>query len=288
MFIQSRESPPASRFSVRPLETPLFRAVPLSSRDGRGDVLRCDIERWSDMQGQRIVRNVVEPCIVPILPLPARATGRAVLIAPGGGYLFLSMDNEGMLPAVRLARAGIAAFVLKYRLKTTSSDDAVFSREADAAMTGAVEAGAAGPEIHYAAAVDDAAAAMRIMRAHAGLWNIDPARIGAIGFSAGAITLRELLERNEPATTPDNVGLIYGPMAPLALSGVPPPLFAAMAADDEIFGGRGFGLVEAWHKAGAHCEFHCYERGGHGFGMPPRGLTSDLWFEQYLAWLQQH
>jgi acetyl esterase/lipase len=223
-----------------------------------------------------------------VLPEASRATGQAVLIAPGGGYLFLSMDNEGLLPAKRLAEAGIAAFVLKYRLKAAPVDDGAFTRAAEGTMLAATRTGRDEPEIRHSEAVDDAVAAMRLLRARSALWGLDAARLGAVGFSAGAITLREMLARDDPGTTPDNVGLIYGPTAALEMRGPRPPLFTAMAADDEIFGGRGFALVEAWHRTGARCEFHCYERGGHGFGLPPQGLTSDRWFDQYLAWLRQN
>ena len=62
-------------------------------------------------------------------------------------------------------------------------------------------------------------------------------------------------------------------------------MFVALAADDPFFANSGFGLIESWKKAGGSVELHLYSGGGHGFGSHARGTTSDLWIEQYLAWL---
>ena len=63
-------------------------------------------------------------------------------------------------------------------------------------------------------------------------------------------------------------------------------MFAAMAADDMLFNKQGFGLLESWTKAGGSVEFHMYQGGGHGFGSHKKGTTSDLWFEQFMAWMK--
>ena len=67
-----------------------------------------------------------------------------------------------------------------------------------------------------------------------------------------------------------------------------PPLFIAIAADDGLFAGSGFGLVESWRKAGRPVEFHFYERGGHGFGMYPKPTTSTGWFDAFTRWMAMH
>ena len=70
------------------------------------------------------VRNVTRPTITPVLPDPAKATGAAVVVAPGGAFMLLAMDHEGWAVAHALADRGIAAFVLKYRLNPTPADEA--------------------------------------------------------------------------------------------------------------------------------------------------------------------
>ena len=76
-------------------------------------------ESWFRQDGKPFVRNVTRATLQPFLPDPAKATGVAVIVAPGGGFLMLSMDNEGWAVARALADQGIAAFVLKYRLRPT-------------------------------------------------------------------------------------------------------------------------------------------------------------------------
>jgi dipeptidyl aminopeptidase/acylaminoacyl peptidase len=53
-----------------------------------------------------------------------------------------------------------------------------------------------------------------------------------------------------------------------------------------LFGGQGFGLIESWKRAGGSVEFHYYSGGGHGFGSYKKGTTSDLWFDQFMAWMK--
>ncbi len=99
------------------------------------------------------------PTLTVWLPPPEKATGAAVVICPGGGYGMLAMDHEGKQVAEWLNSLGVSAFVLKYRL---------------------------GPRYHHPAMLQDAARAIRTVRA-AGpqKWNIDPRRIAILGFSAG-------------------------------------------------------------------------------------------------------
>ena len=107
-----------------------------------------------------------------------------------------------------------------------------------------------------------------------------------IGFSAGAMTTLSTALRNDPAARADFIGTIYGPLGEVQVPHDAPPLFVAIAADDPLLGGGGFGLITAWRAAKAPVELHYYERGGHGFGMRHQSLTSDLWVEQFYAWMQ--
>ena len=76
-------------------------------------------EMWTGVPGDLTVRNTVEATLLPVLPEAANATGEAIIVAPGGAYMTLSYDHEGTRVAHALAERGIAAFVLKYRLKPT-------------------------------------------------------------------------------------------------------------------------------------------------------------------------
>jgi hypothetical protein len=81
-------------------------------------------EIWSRAGGvDYVVRNVTRPTLTPVLPDPAKATGAAVVVAPGGAFMLLAMDHEGWNVARALADRGIAAFVLKYRLLPTPKDE---------------------------------------------------------------------------------------------------------------------------------------------------------------------
>ena len=85
-------------------------------------------ESWHSQYGSQFARNVTVATITPFLPDPAKASGAAVVVAPGGGFRTLSMENEGWNVARALAERGVAAFVLKYRLNQTPADMAGFER----------------------------------------------------------------------------------------------------------------------------------------------------------------
>jgi len=85
-------------------------------------------ESWHSQYGSQFARNVTVATLTPFLPDPAKASGAAVVVAPGGGFRTLSMENEGWNVARALAERGVAAFVLKYRLNQTPADMAGFER----------------------------------------------------------------------------------------------------------------------------------------------------------------
>jgi acetyl esterase/lipase len=108
------------------------------------------------------IRNVQQPDLAVFLPSRKNSTGRAVVICPGGGYQILAYDWEGTDIARWFNSMGIAAFVLKYRLPGSSSN-----------------------LVPHISPLMDAQRAMRLVRHHAEKWNVDPAKIGIMGFSAG-------------------------------------------------------------------------------------------------------
>jgi acetyl esterase/lipase len=252
-----------------------------------------DSEQWNRTVGQigdlridiRTIRNVTNPTITPVLPKPGTGNSAAVIVAPGGAFLSLSIDSEGFDVAKRLAGKGIAAFVLKYRLNETPRDipsfqtlvAQVFSETASDNIT---------REVKEPRATVDALRALELVKSRADEFGIDPDLVGMIGFSAGAMTALNAVLEGEPGQRPAFFGYIYGPMSPVDVPADAPPMFAAIAMDDGLFARQGFGIVESWRSAGRPVELHAYERGEHGFGTGLAGTTSVGVMPQFLTWLE--
>jgi acetyl esterase/lipase len=266
---------------VVPIDTP---AEPGSIMlDGGGSEVDAAAEIWFKLNGKPMVRNVVRATLTPFLPKDG-GTGAAVIVSPGGGYLIASMASEGWAPARWLAERGIAAFVLKYRLQETPRDDGAFTLAlAERFRAAADPARHTAPEVP-SCMVEDAAAAMRLVRENAALWAIDPDRVGYLGFSAGAMIGIELSATREAA--PQFLGAIYPSMAARDVPAAAPPLFVAMAADDQLYARTGYGLIDCWQRANAPVELHVYASGGHGYGMGLPGTTSVGTMPAFLAWLK--
>src|SRR5256714_4905799 len=94
-------------------------------------------ESWHQQYGSAFARNVSIATLTPYLPDPAKANGTAVIVAPGGGFMTLSMENEGSNVAKALAAHGVAAFVLKYRLNPTAADLIDYQKAMATMFTGA-------------------------------------------------------------------------------------------------------------------------------------------------------
>lgn len=244
-------------------------------------------ERWESQGGDnRVIRNVSKPTLTPFLPEPAKATGAAVIIAPGGAFFMLSIDSEGYKAARWLAEHGVAAFVLKYRTHETPPDRNAAMAVMGQRMKDAVQNPAARIETPPEA-LADAQAAVRLVRARAGEWGLDPNRVGFLGFSAGAMTALSVGLTADKAARPDFIAPIYPPMNPRAVPADAPPMFLAIALDDPLFAkGKPLGLIESWRDAGRPVEAHLYERGGHGFGMISRYAGPALWPEELYAWMK--
>lgn len=248
-------------------------------------------EAWHQQYGSVFARNVTDATLTPFLPDPAKATGTAVIVAPGGGFRTLSMQNEGWDVAKALAARGVAAFVLKYRLNQTPADMAGFEKSMTAMFSATAQRpprpAPAAAATALAPQIADANAAFALVRSRANEWKVDPNRIGMIGFSAGAmLTMATTLSSN--AAKPAFIGDIYGPLAASSVPADAPPLFVALAADDPFFANGGFGLIESWKAAKRPVEFHLYEQGGHGFGMYQKTTTSTGWFDAFAKWMEMH
>lgn len=247
-------------------------------------------ESWHTQYGSRFARNVTIATLTPFLPDPAKASGAAVVVAPGGGFRTLSMENEGWNVARALAEKGVAAFVLKYRLNQTPADMADFEQSMREMFSGTARPPRLDPEkamTGLAPQIADARAAFALIRKRSAEWHVDPYRIGMVGFSAGAMLTMATTLAGEDAK-PAFIGNIYGPLAPMTVPADAPPLFIALAADDPFFANSGYGLIDSWKTAKRPVEFHLYEQGGHGFGMYPKETTSTGWFETFVRWIGMH
>jgi dienelactone hydrolase len=243
-------------------------------------------ENWGKYGGVEYgVRNVTRPTLTPFLPDPAKATGAAVIVAPGGAFLGLAIEHEGWKVARALNARGIAAFVLKYRLHPTPAGEAEAGRFIGETMMREVAGPMNGELLRTSKAPEDARAALAMVRAGAAKWGVDPARVGIIGFSAGAMTARRVALDLPATERPAFVGYIYGPQDAEAVPADAPPLFDAIALDDSLFASKGFPIAAAWLAARRPVEIHGYGRGDHGFGLGWPGQTNTGMIDQFTAWL---
>lgn len=275
--------------TIYPLDAPAEpKAIPLGTGGVDNQPAK---ESWFRQWGDPMARNITTATLTPFLPEPGKANGAAVIVAPGGGYRWLSMGNEGWEVAEALAKKGIAAFVLKYRLIPTpeSLEDfkAWMNRPRTAPAPSADTArGAATPrppqqDLSNQLADAEAAYAMIVKRAKE--WGVDTKRIGMIGFSAGAgLTMHATLHSKTMQLA--FIGPIYGGMGPVEVPKNAPPMFNVIASDDFLFRGQ-FGVIDSWFKAGRPVEFHLYQNGGHGFGLGNPNRTSNRWFDAFTHWL---
>lgn len=229
--------------------------------------------------GEHVVSNIHKPSLTPYLPAKDKATGAAVIVAPGGGHRELWADHEGHNLAKWLAARGIAAFVLKYRL----------AREPNSTYK---------IEEHGWA---DTQRAVRLVRSRAGEWSVNPARVGVLGFSAGGEVAALVAMRNDAGnkdaadpierepSRPDFQALIYpGTSGKIVPTKESPPIFLLAGYKDRPDISRGLAEVYLKFKdLGVPAELHMYATAGHGFGVRERNKSAvGTWpvrFEEWLA-----
>jgi acetyl esterase/lipase len=243
------------------------------------------------------------PTLTPYLPDPAKATGAAVVICPGGGYAALA-PHEGAQYARFLNEYGVAGFVLKYRLGSSGYRHPVM--------------------------LQDAARAMRLVRARAGEWQLDPHRIGVMGSSAGghlASTLVTHFDVGKPdaadpverqSSRPDLGILCYAVITlgqfthqgskqnllgkdpspelvrelsnELHVTKDTPPCFVWHTYEDKAVPvENSLQFAEALRRAGVPCDLHIYQKGAHGLGLGTRDWNPEKrlpWTRDCIFWLQ--
>jgi acetyl esterase/lipase len=229
-------------------------------------------------KGERSIFQVHKPSITPFLPAKSETAATAVVVIPGGGHRVLAYDHEGPFVAKALADRGIAAFVLKYRLaRETNSTYSITGH-----------------------AVPDTQRAIRTIRARAKEWNIDPDRIGVMGFSAGGElanlsslnfdngnpNAEEEIER--ASSKPNFQALIYpGRSEQIQPTTNTPPAFLACGYKDRPDISQGLAEVYLRFKAAkVPCELHIYSGAGHGFGYRPnQNAPANAWLARFDEWL---
>ncbi|HEX2920528.1 MAG TPA: alpha/beta hydrolase [Bacteroidales bacterium] len=245
------------------------------------------------------IKGVTAPKLEIYLPDQGKANGSAVIVVPGGGYSGLTYQGEGVRTAKELAKTGITAFVLKYRLP---DDSTMIDKKI-------------GP-------LQDAQQAIKTVRENASKWGIDPARIGLMGFSAGghlasivATRFEETFIENREGTSlrPDFLILVYpvtsmqdnlthmdsrnallGKNPPkdlvdkysseLQVTEKTPPTYITQTGDDRLVDvDNSIVFYESLRHKNVPAEMHLYPRGGHGFLL---AKPVDEWVPQLLLWMR--
>ena len=235
-----------------------------------------------------VISNIHAPSLTPFLPSAALATGCAVIIAPGGGHMQLTIDREGYDLGRWLAEHGIAAFVLKNRLARDSS----------------TPKGSPQPYAIEANALADTQRALRYVRAHAAEFSVKPDRLGIMGFSAGgelallaaAKFTSGNLSASDPIERENSRPDFFAPIYPGGLQRTDlvwaktttPPAFLACAYDDRMPEQLAHFFVTL-RQAGVVAELHIYSAGGHGFGVRSDRpeLPISTWHIRFLEWLAE-
>lgn len=232
--------------------------------------------------GPNRLTDVTEPTIT--VYKPKQPNGTAVIVAPGGGFMFLSYRHEGVEVCEWLNTLGVTAILLKYR--TPTRDDAQMHEKP----------------------TQDALRALGLVRHHAAEWQIDPNRVGVLGFSAGANLAGHAAwdrgSRNcpqnfslEDSRGPDFLFFIYGGgfldkedktrfRADFAVPADAPPAFFLVAHDDKANPVEATKLYLEYRKKNRPTELHVFAKGGHGFGMRKNGHPINDWPQRCAEWMR--
>lgn len=229
--------------------------------------------------------NVTKPSLTEYKPAAGTSNGTAVIVCPGGGFMALSINSEGIDVAKWLAAQGVTAFVLKYRLAHTGEDATEefktfrADRQKFGQMIGSV----------IPLSIADGLAAVTYVRKHAADFGVSPDRVGIIGFSAGGTVTAGAAFQYAPEGRPAFVAPIYPAASGFKGKAVPadaPPMFIAAATDDQLgLAPDSIALYNQWTAAKKPVELHMYAKGGHGFGMRKQGSPSDHWIDRFGEWL---
>ncbi|PQO33021.1 alpha/beta hydrolase [Blastopirellula marina] len=240
------------------------------------------VEVIDDRIGRKVTK-VTKPTVTVYKPDPAKDTGAAVVICPGGGYHILAYDLEGTEVAAWLNEIGVTGVILHYRVPRAKEGEP------------------------YINPLKDAQRAIRLVRAHADDWKIDPNKIGILGFSAGgnlaAVTSNaqeatyEAVDKVDQLDPRPNFTLLIYP-AYLNPEGKPteltpqtavhkdtPPAFLVHASNDPISSTGSAAYYFGLKQQGIPAELHIFPKGGHGYGLRPTEQRVTQWPKLASGWL---
>ena len=234
-----------------------------------------------------VVLDVSKPVLIPFVP--AKPTGAAIIIAPGGAFHALAIDHEGTKVAQWLNERGVTAFVLKYRL---SHDDPAHPENnfVNLLQTKNFKKLDSINAVVVPLAMQDGLTAVKYVREHASFYKVDPNKIGFMGFSAGGTVTMSVTYNATDESRPNFVAPIYAYAGAIIGSDVPKartPIFIAAASDDDLgLAPHSVQIYQKWLDAKQPAELHMFERGKHGFGMRKQNLPTDKWIERFGDWLE--
>lgn len=255
----------------------------------KGDIGEEKVEgpRPTDKTPVKRITNVSKPTITVYRPEKDKNTGTAIVVAPGGGYSILAWEHEGTQVAEWLRDLGVTAVLLKYRVPRRSDTPK------------------GEPPI---GALQDAQRAVSMTRSKAKEWDINPDKIGFLGFSAGGhltcwVSNAEKraydpVDDADKASTRPNFAIPIYPgglldktdktkLAPqVQVSKETPPSFLVVAVDDKGSFDATMRYTEALKDAGVKVELHVYSSGGHGFGMRKSDKPWSTWTKRCEEWLR--
>ena len=246
-----------------------------------------EAENKNNDWGLNIVYNVAKPTLTVFQPEEGKANGTSIIIAPGGAYRALSIENEGYDVAKWLVKKGVTCFVLKYRLIRSFTTDPVTEMNAIWGSEKFDQQNMA----HIPLAIADGRAAIAYVREHANDYKLDPNRIGIMGFSAGGTVTAGTAYGYTDANKPNFIAPVYA-YFPKALQGKlneqAPPAFILAATDDHLdLASHSVDLYSQWLASKQQAELHLYAKGGHGFGMSAQKPTN-TWIDRFADWLQMN
>lgn len=244
--------------------------------------------------GKPRVLNVTVPTLTVYSPEESINTGAAVIIAPGGGNVFLTWEEEGVNVAQWFQRHGVTGIILKYRTRYMGKNEEEVQKSLDSFFQSVPTSDGAASrpmqrivgKIEPTLAGDDGRAAVRFVRAHAEELGIDPGHVGLIGFSAGAGLTCNVMYINDEESRPDFLGPIYGVFSEGELPAHPVPTFLA-APEFDISGPQAaIHLYEKFQQAKLPCELHFIYDAVHGEGLMYNGKEWNEWIDMMYQFMK--